>query len=193
MPPSQTGTHDLCREAVCAACFVKTPKKKISAGEEAMVKKYAKPEYDSKVKSYPAGLCSYCRTQLNACKRGMDWEEEGRQHPRLKWDQFQLRFDRYDESKHNAETCQICIVAKWSPVGKKNVSPNSKPKVLNKGETESPPAKKIEEKKVCIDCKQVTGKGIPHNCTKNAAKRNLSEMIAKESTAGQEQILSESL
>ena len=61
MPPSKFATHDDCREAVCACCGVKTPKKKMSVKEEASVIAHAKPEYDSKVRSFPAGLCKTCR------------------------------------------------------------------------------------------------------------------------------------
>ena len=60
MPPSKLLTHEDCREAVCVCCGVKTDKKRITVGQEAMVRSYAKPEYDSSVKSYPAGLCSTC-------------------------------------------------------------------------------------------------------------------------------------
>ena len=180
MPPSQFSGHEQCREAVCAACGVRTPKKRITPGEEEMVKEYAKPEYDSKIQNFPAGLCSTCRIHLNSCKRGVDWEKAGRPDPRLKWDKFKLKVGRYDEKKHNLEDCQICTVARWSPMGKKK---NNTPKVLSKGESEPPTPKKKEEKKICFVCKQETGKGIPHKCTKNAAKRNLSDMISKESTS----------
>ena len=61
MPPSKTSTHEDCRESVCYCCGVKTARKLITSGQETMVKAHAHPEYDSPVKSYPAGLCSYCR------------------------------------------------------------------------------------------------------------------------------------
>ena len=61
MPPSKTGTHEECRDAVCSCCGVKTPKKRITAAQEELVRKYAKPGYDSSVLSFPSGLCSYCR------------------------------------------------------------------------------------------------------------------------------------
>ena len=64
MPPSVTGTHGECREAVCVCCGVKTPKKKITNAEEKLVQKFAKPEYDSEVMSFPAGLCSLCRYMI---------------------------------------------------------------------------------------------------------------------------------
>ena len=61
MPPSKLLTHEDCREAMCACCGIKTDKKRITVGQEALVKSYAKPEYDISVKNFPAGLCSTCR------------------------------------------------------------------------------------------------------------------------------------
>ena len=61
MPPSKLLTHEDCREAVCVCCGVKTEKRQITVGQEVMVRSYAKPEYDSSVKSFPTGLCSTCR------------------------------------------------------------------------------------------------------------------------------------
>ena len=64
------------------------------------MKSYAKPEYDSSVKNFPAGLCSTCRyiivllissyhsnfrINLNSCKKGLDWDSIGRTDPRIKW------------------------------------------------------------------------------------------------------------
>ena len=61
MPPSKTSTHEDCRESVCCCCGVKTSKKRITVGQQDMVKTFAKPEYDSLVQSFPAGLCNTCR------------------------------------------------------------------------------------------------------------------------------------
>ena len=61
MVPPKFSTHEDCREAVCCCCGVKTDKKRISVREEALVVEFAKKEYDSKVQSYPAGLCLNCR------------------------------------------------------------------------------------------------------------------------------------
>jgi hypothetical protein len=71
---------------------------------------------------------------------------------------------------------------------KKKKNPTAKPKVNG-----PVPPKKVSPKKICFKCKQETGPGIRHPCTPNAAKRNIAEMIAKETTTGQEQILYESL
>ena len=97
-----------------------------------------------------------------------------------------------DPKLHDASNCKICTIAKWTPIGKKNCSPNLKPKLLPKGEAvDTVPA--ISTKKICTICKQETGRGIPHPCNPNSAKRNLVDLIAKESTSGQEQVLSMSL
>ena len=61
MPPSKLKCHEDCREAICTCCGIKTDKKRITANEELMVRAHAKPEYDSTVQSFPAGLCSTCR------------------------------------------------------------------------------------------------------------------------------------
>ena len=68
------------------------------------------------------------RADLYACKRGVDFSFVGWTHPKVKWDNFQLKGDRYDPSKHDATTCQICIVAKWTPIGKAKISPTAKPR-----------------------------------------------------------------
>ena len=54
-------------------------------------------------------------------------------------------------------------------------------------------SKKEFEKKICIKCKQKTGPGIPHPCTKNSYKKNLADLIGEESVTSQEQVLGESL
>ena len=67
--PPKFLTHEDCREAICCCCGVKTAKKRISAKEELLVKEHAKKEYNSKIESYPAGLCSNCRRRLFDCAK----------------------------------------------------------------------------------------------------------------------------
>ena len=124
------------------------------------------------------------RADLYACKRGMNFTFAGWTHPKVKWDQFELMGDRFDPAKHDATSCQICLVAKWSPVGKPKTSPNAKPKVVPKGKVPPAPTKKEPEKKICIKCKQVTGPGIALPCTVNSAKRNLADLIGQDSVPG---------
>ena len=197
-PPPKFLTHEDCRLAICCCCGVKTAKKRISAKEELLVKEHAKKEYDSKIESYPAGLCPPCRTRLFECgkakAKGVDWDWLDRPHPKLKWDKFELQNERFDPNKHSADTCTICQVAKYTPVGRKNVSKLAKPKLVPKGEPIVNPKERKNTKKICPTCKAVTGPGMSHYpCTSNAGKRNIVEMIGKESVPGQEQILSEAL
>ena len=84
-------------------------------------------------------------------------------------------------------------MARWTPIRKKNSSPNFKPKLLGKKRLLLLHPKKTIKKKICTICKQETGPGISHRCNPNSAKKNLTNLIAKESTTGQEQVLSESL
>ena len=121
MVPPKFTNHNDCREGVCCCCGVKTTKKHISVKEEALVVEFAKKEYDSKVQSYPAGVCSSCRRLLFMCakakKNKVDWERMGRSNPKLVWDKFELPKERFDPSTHSDQTCTLCQVAKFSPVG----------------------------------------------------------------------------
>ena len=78
-------------------------------------------------------------------------------------------------------------------MGKPKTSHGLKPKMTPKGKEPAILPKKVIPKKICIKCKQETGPGIPHPCTANATKKNLAELILKESTSGQEQILGKGL
>ena len=198
MVPPKFSTHHDCREAVCCCCGVKTAKKHICVKEEALVVEFAKKEYDSKVQSYPAGICTSCRRLLFMCakakKNKVDWEWIGRSNPKLLWDKFELSKERFDPSTHSDQTCTLCQVAKYSPVGKKKVSKFAKPRLALEGEPIVKPKPRANQKKVCPKCKAVTGPGLPHTqCTSKSGKRNIVDMIAKESVKGQEQILSASL
>ena len=126
MVPPKFSTHEDCREAVCCCCGVKTDKKRISVREEALVVEFAKKEYDSKVQSYPAGLCLNCRRHLFQCAKNkkdkVDWDWIGRAYPKLLWDKFELSTERYDPCTHSDVTCTLCQVARYNPIGRKKVS-----------------------------------------------------------------------
>ena len=192
------GTHEDCRQAICACCGVKTAKKRISEKEEFLVKEHAKKEYDSKIESYPAGLCQACRRHLFECAKakakGVDWDWLGRPHPKLLWDKFELQNERFDPSQHSALTCNICQVAKYTPVGQKKIGTFEKPKLVPKGDSMVNPKQRANSTKICPKCKAVTGPGLSHYpCTLKAGKKNVVELIGKEDLPGQEQILSEAL
>ena len=52
---------------------------------------------------------------------------------------------------------------------------------------------KVSEKKICTKCRQDIGRGMPHSCTANSVKKNIVDLISKESISGQEQIVGEAL
>ena len=133
------------------------------------------------------------RVYLHAYQKSVNWDWAGRTDPKIKWDLFHLKSERFDPDKHEAATCRICTVAKWTPIGKPKISPVMKPKVVPKGEISPPPLKKLIPKKICHKCKQETGPGLPHPCTLNSSKKNLSQLISQETATGQEQVLGESL
>ena len=176
MPPSKFATHDDCREAVCACCGVKTPKKKMSAKEEASVIAHAKPEYDSKVRSFPAGLCKTCR-----CWKIIIWNTHdqtlclGGNYSALpmltgiglgdripKWSGTSLRLEkkRFDEGQHSVDNCQICQVAKYTPISRKKISRLEKPRVAPDGGPIVTTLKKSSPRKICPTCKAEVSAGI---------------------------------
>ena len=83
MVPPNFNNHEDYREAVCCCCGIKTAKKRISVKEEALVVEFAKKEYNSKVQSHPAGLCTNCRRRLFQCanvkKNKMDLDLDEKQ------------------------------------------------------------------------------------------------------------------
>ena len=191
--PPKFGTHEDCREAICCCCGKKTVKKRISVKEESLVKSYAKEEYDSKIESFPAGLCPSCRRHLFQCAKKVNWEWINRPHPRLLWDKFELQNERFDPSTHSPATCSICKVARYTPVGQKKVSRLEKPKLAPRGEPIVNPKPRKSSTNICPKCKAITGPGLPHSCTSKAGKINIVELIGKEDVSGQEQILSAGL
>ena len=155
------------------------------------MKSYAKPEYDSSVKNFPAGLCSTCRyiivllissyhsnfrINLNSCKKGVDWDSIGRTDPRIKWSNFHLIKERYDPKTHDKDNCKICFVARWNPVGKGKTSLSLPPRDIDTISNST----KVSEKKICTKCRQDIGRGIPHPCTANFVKQNIVHLISKE-------------
>ena len=89
--------------SLCACCGVKTVKKMITSSQEKLVQEYAKPQYDSEVKSFPAGLCPTCKANLYFCKKDVDWEWSNKADPRIKWDKFHLNTERYKDKLWSVE------------------------------------------------------------------------------------------
>ena len=145
---------------------------------------YCKPRFDSALREQPIGLCSNCRSALFACQRGDKWAEIGRPNPRDRWDVFELEHGRFNEREHNADNCQICELAKWNPVGEKEM--NADKRYLMQSKEPVPPEKKNNKLTFCSHCYQHTGPGIPHPCTPAAAKKNLAKLVSQLDETGQE-------
>ena len=133
------------------------------------------------------------RRHLYALKKGADPGWIFRTNPKSKWDEFKLNTKRFDPKLHDVSNCDICTVAKWTPIGKKNCSPNMKIKLYPKDEADNTVCKKSTSKQFCIKCKQETGRGIRHPCYSTSSKMNHVDLISKESKTGQEQVLSKTL
>ena len=115
---------------------------------------------------------------MYALKKGADPGWIFRTNPKSKWDEFKLNTKRFDPKLHDVSNCDICTVAKWTPIGKKNCSPNMKLKLYPKDEA--------NDTVFCIKCKQETGRGIRHPCYPTSSKMNLVDLISKDSKTEQE-------
>ena len=181
-------SHQDCREKVCCCCGLRTvKKKKVSEAEELLVRKYAKPEFDSNLREQPCGLCSTCRWYLYACKREERWDDIGRQDPRLRWDAFHLEHSRFREKDHDSDICHVCLLAKWNPVD------NPEKRDLMRPTEEMCPEERQKVYKFCTDCYQHIGKGISHKCTSANAKRNLANIVMNLARNDKEQVVAECL
>lgn len=91
----------------------------MTPAEAKLVETYCKPNFDTTftLREQPAGLCSTCRWYLFACKRGQNWDEVRKPSPRSRWDAFEMEHGRFKESAHDPNVCQVCLLAKWNPVG----------------------------------------------------------------------------
>ena len=91
----------------------------MTPAEAKLVETYCKPNFDTTftLREQPAGLCSTCRWYLFACKRGQNWDEVRKPSPRSRWDAFEMEHGRFKESAHDPDVCQVCLLAKWNPVG----------------------------------------------------------------------------
>ena len=189
--PTYEWSHEDSRDKVCVCCGIRTPKKKrISENEAKLVEKYCKPNFDTTftLREQPTGLCSNCRWYLFACKRGDKWEN--RPDPRLRWDAFELEHGRFREKDHDLAVCQVCLLAKWNPVGEPETSADKR-YIMKSIKEPVPPERSY---KFCENCYQHIGRGIPHpSCTPARAKKNLANLVSQLSTNGQGQVVAEVL
>ena len=141
------------------------------------IKKWAKPEFDPEVLSFPLGLCCSCRRQLS------ESEKKGATSPgvKAKWDDFKLQnihIPRGQEAR--SCSCDICIARRTEFF---------KVKIVPRGEPQEEKEEKKENKKgpcgICLQEK--TGPGIRHPCGPTARKHNLAKLTLQEGR-GAEQV-----
>ena len=89
--PHKAKTHTEARLSCCAGCGIGRVKLVVKPAIEILIKKYAHPEYDMKVESYPLGICGGCRNALYSCKTADEKNESVEQKVRAQWSQFQLQ------------------------------------------------------------------------------------------------------
>ena len=186
---------------------------------EALIQKYAHPMYDCTVESFPVGLCNTCKDSLYKCKRSeVDWNEV---RPQDTWLQFKLENIKVPRINANSYECPctLCNCARFNPIGVLGTkSVVNKPTVNVSGEKmECEVQPKVTEcgPKYCTICLQIIGRGIRHGCnqrdvhlakvgrltcgrssqrsTVTKRKRNLSELVGRESEETQEQIVSSAI
>ena len=131
----------------------------MTPAEAKLVETYCKPNFDTTftLREQPAGLCSTCRWYLFACKRGQNWDEVRKPSPRSRWDAFEMEHGRFKESAHDPDVCQVCLLAKWNPVGEPER--NADKRYIMKSIIEPVPAERSY--KFCDKCYQHIGRGIP--------------------------------
>ena len=163
----------------------------MTPAEAKLVETYCKPNFDTTftLREQPAGLCSTCRWYLFACKRGQNWDEVRKPSPRSRWDAFEMEHGRFKESAHDPDVCQVCLLAKWNPVGEPER--NADKRYIMKSIIEPVPAERSY--KFCDKCYQHIGRGIPHPCTPASAKKNLANIVAQLPENSQGQVVSSCL
>ena len=74
------------------------------------IRKWAKPEFDMAVLSYPLGLCSVCRVRLAECEHFGTNNLPNRPDTKEKWDAFQLQNIHIPRGQMATTcTCDICV------------------------------------------------------------------------------------
>ena len=132
-----------------------------------LIKKWAQPNWNPEVVSYPSGICETCRKQLINCEKRPSLEGSG---SRERWQAFKLENISVTRGQLSQDcSCPICIACRSNPVGKKG---------FNQAKT--------MQKQIFMDEPET---GIPHPCTKSSRKKLLAELITKEE--GCEQIVSQ--
>ena len=108
--------HSEARSGVCVCCGVKIPLKYVkkhpmTPSLENKIRHHCKPEFDSRVVSYPNGCCSTCQRALYKVAKG----EKMSMGIKESWNKFQL-----DQIPHLACgrdencSCKLCELGKFN-------------------------------------------------------------------------------
>ena len=183
-------THEQCRKQSCCCCGGKAGPVPVTKVFEERIKRWAKPDWDPKVFSYPTGLCQSCRARLVECERHKGTDIPGRPGLKDMWDNFKLQ-NIHVARGQLTETC-ICDIctARRAHVGQLGTSKQDlvHKKIVPKGEESNNKPAEIKRAR-CSKCLQEVGKGISHPCSSVSRKRNLVDLVSKQEGHAPEQIV----
>ena len=84
----------------------------------------------------------------------MNWETAKRCDLREKWNKFHLSQDEYNPESHDQQSCSICKIAKWTPIGKKDIQRKGKPRLVSDGVAEPTIPKNYLRRKFASNAKK---------------------------------------
>ena len=163
-------THSQSRQICCACCGSGGAKILVTQTTELLIKKYAHPNYDMAVQSYPVGLCNVCKVVLY---KNRNQDKEGKDViPRKEWKSFKLEQISVPRSSSMSTSCPcpMCRCGHFNPVGVQGEKRIVCKPVINV--TGGPMACEVQDKVsvkgkgICEICFQITGRGIHHLCSK---------------------------
>ena len=182
---------------MCAACGGKAGQRKVTAALGDKIRSWAQPSWSPDVLSHPSGICDLCRKVLGFCEQQQTSDIPANNGTVQKWRKFKIENISVPRGQMAAScTCPICIGRKSNPVvqGKKGLNNYVKEKKQIETDNKEEEINEIEseEKKSCPKCFQERiGRGISHKCTEANRKKNLADIVVK--NTGSEQILSKVL
>ena len=187
--PNHAKTHAEARLTCCSACGAGKVKAKLKPSEEVLIRKYAHPEYESSVESYPLGLCGGCKAALYKCRKAEEKGESAEDKKKAVWDTFKLQQIRVPRVNGDCADCPcpICSCARYKPIGVTGTKEVVlKPEIKSEGgkmecEQQSPVrgSGRGSCRGVCGVCGQVTGRGLRHPCSPGDVKVAMQGRVAR--------------